>query len=269
MFPCFLAAFLLFTSCQKDSNSEDKKSPCRLVKVTQGLDPIQDSIYMFKYNENGLPSEINLRFNPTLNFNWLDFVYKPGTSILDKIVDRTPTNSHLFLYEYNAQNKLVKCSDFLGKEFSYQYNEKGLLNRVDVADRGIPKSYYYQTFFDDKGNMTSYYVRNVSDDKPISSVTMEYSNDDNTLQLLGTLNIGQLIGANTLFPGSDLYPVPSKKLPKSMTYRNAKDEPVMNAYHSFEKDAANNIISAIVTYKNMSAVFEVNTWKLEYDCPNE
>lgn len=262
-----ITVLMMFSSCQKEGNTQEEKPKCKLVKVTQGLDPDTDSVYQFRYNSNGLPSAMTMEFATTVYFDWMDFVYMPGTSILDKIWGGDPQDPFLIQYEYDAQNKLIKSKYFLGQQFTYQYDNEGQLSRVDAADGGYPKDYYFETGFDKNGNLTTCYRRKIADNSFLDGFTVEYSDIENTLGLLSALNISENIGTANLFPGSHIYPVPSKHLAKSLTGRNANGDAIASISHTFERDASNNITKAVLRRDNWGSLTgEINTWKFEYEC---
>jgi hypothetical protein len=271
IFPGILMALFIFTSCQKDSNSEEQPKPtCRLTKVTQGLNPDNDSVFMFKYRPDGLPSSISMEFPPDLKFDWMDFVYKPGTSVLEKVWAEGVDDFVMVQFEYNSQGKVAKAKDFVGHEFTYQYNGNGQVNRVDVKRWGSPASIYYTTVFDDNGSLIEWYMKSTADDKIYNAYTIAYSSEENILTGLSKLNLGNTLGMNNLFPGSEFFPFPSKYLVKSVTWKG-QDMTALGTYtYVFEKDAKNNVTKAVVNLvRHDMYEGKLLTWKFEYDCDGQ
>lgn len=267
-----LLALFVFTSCQKDNNSDEQpKSKCRLTKVTQGVNPDNDTVVMFKHQPDGLPSSMFVEFPPDLKYGWLDFVYKPNTALPEKIWLEGNDDFVMTQFEYNAQGKLSKAKDFVGHEFTYQYNGNGQVNRVDVKRWGNPEDYYYTTVFDDNGNLIEGYRKYTSNNDLIDAFTVGYSDMDNTVGMLSALNLGNHLGMSALFPGSYFIPFPSKKLVKSLVYKNAKNEPTSTSVtFSFEKDAAGNLTKAVINFDYSGQIDNrMLTWKFEYDCDGQ
>jgi hypothetical protein len=226
-----------------------------------------DSVYMFKYDQNGLPVSVSFEFPPDLILNWQDISYKSGTQLIEKVwQEGYGEDLALFKFEYNAQGKPVKAKTFVGHEFTYQYNEKGEINRVDVKRWGNPQEYHYETVFDSKGNLIEFYRKFPANEHLNDGFKAEYSDTENTIAGLSVLNLSNHLGMHALFPGSNVLPLPAKYLAKSLTFLNAKNEPSgTTVSYTFEKDAAQNLTKAVVRYNN-SVPGAVLTWNFEYDC---
>lgn len=262
-----LMALTVFTSCKKDNDDEQPKFGCQLTKVTQGLNPDRDTIFMFKYRADGLPDSISREFEN--GDTWLSIVYKPGTTLLHKVWLDLPGADDFVMseFEYNEQGKVTKASTFLGQVYTYHYNTGGQLTRVDVTRWGNPETYYYSTVMDSNGSLTEVKRISTEDGRVWENFTIEYTDIENAIGGANTLNLGNDRGMNYLFPGSEFFPFPSKYLVKKRIVRNQSNEVYLTADYVYEKDAKNNVTKAVVSFPDtFLGGTKYLTWKFDYEC---
>jgi YD repeat-containing protein len=262
-----LMALSVITSCKKDKDEEETKPGCQLTKITQGLNPDTDTVFMFKYREDGFPESISREGD--LGDIWFDVVYVPGTLSVQKVWKDLEGNEDWVVseYEYNAQNKLSKARSYMGQEFTYQYDAGGQLTRVDVTRWGNLEGHYFKTVMDNNGSLIEVQRISTETNKLWDAFTVEYTDIENSIGKVNTLNLGNDRGMSYLFPGSEFFPFPSKYLVKKRINKNSSNEPSLTVNYAYEKDAKSNVTKAVVSFiYSPTGETRVLTWKFDYEC---
>lgn len=254
-------------SCQKDDLKENPVSKCKLIKATQGTIPGKDTVHTFRYNADGLPAAI-LTEQGKSSSPWRDFNYKSGK--LEKVTRTNPETGALWTaasFEYDGQGRVSRAVSFLSNDLSFQYDEKGVLKRVNKTANNSGGGYFL-TFYDDKGSLIEYRSYDAKDQLR-QWCKIEYSDVENTMGVLNFLGIGELHDFYYLIPGGDFAPFTSKYMAKTLTFLNENKTLSSVTRITYETDKEGNVIKAISKTENLidpSWPGTTFTWAFEYEC---
>jgi YD repeat-containing protein len=201
--PLLLIGSLTIFSCSKDDNSPGGETPgdSLFVKITQGLIPGDDTVFIVSYDDSH-------RIKSIINSSWedtLEATYNAAGQ-LGTITEKDGYgDGNVTTLSYNADHQLTEFN-FKGGNYQTRYTfeyTNGVLAKKsfyanDPFDGGTPTLWNYATYEVTNGNITG--MKEYSNqDVLLNEITFTYSTEPNVFKPLSLFNAGMnILGADDI-----------------------------------------------------------------------
>jgi len=214
----FIASMTIF-SCSKDKNTdpdpEEDQSGALIAKMTQGLRPEDDTVFVFNYDaQKHITRIINVTDSDTFNavFNTAGLI--SSVALSDGFTYGT--------FTYNANNQLIQ-GDFTGGTFKYRYTfeyTNGIVSKKNyftASSAGELKLFSYTVYQVTNGNITGAKEYG-SDGSSVRDYTFTFNDEPNIFQPMCLLNWMNYLGAEDIAGIEKFF---NKNLITGMTYTSS------------------------------------------------
>lgn len=196
-----LIASIAIFSCSKDNetNPEENQPETLITKMTQGVIPGDDTIFVFNYDEAK-------RLKSIINTSWLDtFEATYNTAgLITSIANKGDFGSANTSFSYNASNQLTQI-DYLAGGYKVRYTFEytgGVISKKTYYNVNTPggtqlSPFRYTTYEVTNGNITT--MKEYSyDDVFLSEQKLTYNNEPNVFQPMVLFNFQNRLGADDI-----------------------------------------------------------------------
>lgn len=230
--PVLLLASLTIFSCSKDKDTtdpEENEPGWLMTKMTQGLVPGLDTVFVFNYDANKrIKSVINVSDRDTFeaSFNTAGLVMT--------IIAKGPSDRGTRIFTFNANNQLLQAEflpsagNFNGR-YTFEYTN-GVVSKKNYyyASAGTePKLFSYITYEVTNGNITDTKEYFADGNTFVREVKFSYNNEHNVFQPICLFNWINYLGADDI---ADIEMFFNKNLITGRTRLDPGFEPANSTY---------------------------------------
>ena len=150
---------VVFSSCEKDEDSEPRERKLIPIKITEYEDDVLEGETVFEYDENNNPVKVDYGEG---YYNTLEYD-SDGRLALTRVYEDNSLNSYE-TYEYNSYNQIIKIQYYnqageAGSYYVHEYDANGNVIKKTQYGTNDAVVLYYAYEHDSKGNVinTKYY----------------------------------------------------------------------------------------------------------------
>ncbi len=247
--PLLLMAALAFASCSKDKDNvdPDKETPSEgayFTKMTQGLVPGDDTVYLVSYDANH-------RITKIINSSWEDTLVGTynNAGYVSSITETEGGLGERVNFTYNANNQVTEVNTQGGNyktKYAFEYtngivSKKSYYNN-DPVDGGPLALWRYYTYEVTNGNITSMKEYD-SQGAAVSETKYTYNADPNVFQAMAVFNNFNLLGADDI---ANLETAFNKNLITSLSYKDNYYE--YTATYTYTYNDHKQLAKVVVSY---------------------
>lgn len=253
---------LVLISCQKevsgDMENENEDPPatnCRPVKMVQGTDPNDDTVFVINYDLLGMIENIVDTTNEDTMTAWYDADLQ--------IMEIENPGSQPIEFFHNSKGRVTRITSS-GNDVTFEYTADTILTKISKGTYS-----YFIPEFDANKNLTVLKEYLTSTGTLRATTEMVYSNIPNPFSQLTPFSFENHLGMDDVLPLTVWAGYPGKFLPQKYTEKQDGAPGYLSVELTYERDPVTKTVTrSVANYKDMPAGTSrgVATRQYFYEC---
>lgn len=194
-----LSLSLFIFSCKKDNGGNSNPSATSFVRIQEGVDPLDDTVYLLTYDSAHHIKTIQ----DSIDNNLITLTYDASGNLTGLSEAGAFAITSDVAYTYDANNLLTQIEYVFAGEheiFTFEYTNGVLARQNFFTDAGLggdPKLWTYSTYVFSGGNIST--RKDYTKADVLSATTnYTYSSQANPFKTLGLINVSNLLGTDLI-----------------------------------------------------------------------